>query len=358
VPNRSALLLALAASFVPAARAASAPAGFQLIEQHCLACHGEAKMGGLDLRTRDTALAGGKRGPALTPGDARSSRLYQAATHKGDLAMPPSRGPLPEDELAVLRDWIDSGAAWPQTTEAKSPSWWSFKKPERPQASKNTANSIDAFILASLEKQGLQPLGEADRRTLIRRLTFDLHGLPPTPEEVDAFIQDPDPRAYEKLVDRLLESPRYGERWGRHWLDVVRYADTGGFETDVYFANAWRYRDYVIESLNRDKPYNQFVREQVAADEIWPGDFDLEGSYLLPESKKEYLHKLLGTGLYTLGAFPVEITFYGDQYRAEWEAESVDLTGAAFLGLTLGCARCHDHKFRARDPHRQPHGDL
>ena len=345
MPNRSALLLALAASVVPAARAASAPAGFQLIEQHCLACHGEAKMGGLDLRTRDTALAGGKRGPALTPGDARSSRLYQAATQKGDLAMPPSRGPLPEEELAVLRGWIDSGAAWPETTEAKSPSWWSFKKPARPPVPSNTANPIDAFILAKLEDTGIRPLEAADRRALIRRVTFDLHGLPPTPEEVDAFIQDPDPRAYEKLVDRLLESPRYGERWGRHWLDVVRYADTGGFETDVYFANAWRYRDYVIESLNRDKPYDQFVREQVAADEIWPGDFDLEGSYLLPDSKKEYLHKLVGTGLYTLGAFPVEITFYGDQYRAEWQAESVDLTGAAFLGLTVACARCHDHKF-------------
>jgi hypothetical protein len=199
--------------------------------------------------------------------------------------------------------------------------------------------------MAKLQAKNIDPLPAAGRRTLIRRLTFDLHGLPPTPEEVDAFVQDPDPQAYEKLVDRLLESPRYGERWGRHWLDVVRYADTGGFETDVYFANAWRYRDYVIESLNRDKPYDQFVREQVAADEIWPGDFDLEGSYLLPESKKEYLHKLLGTGLYTLGAFPVEITFYGDQYRAEWQAEAVDVTGAAFLGLTVGCARCHDHKF-------------
>jgi hypothetical protein len=346
VPNRSAALLALAVSLVPAAWAASAPDGFKLIEEHCLACHGEAKMGGLDLRTRAAALAGGRRGPAVSPGDAAASRIYQAATHKGDLAMPPSQGPLPEDELAVLRDWIDAGAPWPQAAAAKRSTWWSFQKPERPPVPDlKVRNLIDAFLLAKLQAKGIEPLEAADRRTLIRRLTFDLHGLPPTPEEVDAFVRDPDPRAYEKLVDRLLDSPRYGERWGRRWLDVVRYADTGGFETDVYFANAWRYRDYVIESLNQDKPYDQFVREQVAADEIWPGDFDLEGSYLLPESKKEYLHKLLGTGLYTLGAFPVEITFHGDQYRAEWQAEAVDVTGAAFLGLTVGCARCHDHKF-------------
>ena len=342
-----ALTVALAAGLAPAALGAPAPDGFALIEQHCLACHGEAKMAGLDLRTRDAALAGGKRGPAITPGDAAASLIYRAAQHKGDLAMPPSRGPLPADELAVLREWIDAGAAWPGRGEARAePAWWSFRKPVRPAIpDQDTANPIDAFILEKLETKGIEPLEAGDRRTLIRRLTFDLHGLPPSPEDVAAFTQDPDPLAYDKLVDRLLASPRYGERWGRHWLDVVRYADTGGFETDVYFANAWRYRDYVIESLNDDKPYDQFVREQVAADEIWPGSFDLEGSYLLPEAAKQYRDRLIGTGLYTLGAFPVEITFHGDQYRAEWQAESVDLTGAAFLGLTLGCARCHDHKF-------------
>lgn len=343
---RSLLWLASGLGLVPLAWGASG-SGFALIEQHCLACHGEARMGELDLRTREAALAGGKRGPALIPGDPEGSPLYQAVSHKGDLSMPPGRNPLAEGDVAALGEWIRSGAAWPQAGEADSDTrWWSFQKPARPEVpNKGTSNPIDAFVLARLEARGVEPLGPADRRTLIRRLSFDLHGLPPSPEDVKAFVEDTDVEAYGELVDRMIASPRYGERWGRHWLDVVRYADTGGFETDVYFANAWRYRDYVIESLNADKPYDQFVREQVAADEIWPGDLDLEGSYLLPESKKDYLHRLLGTGLYTLGAFPVEITFYGDQYRAEWQAEAVDLTGAAFLGLTVGCARCHDHKF-------------
>ncbi len=340
-------LLALSAAMAASAQAASAPDGYQLVERHCLACHGEAQMAGLDLRTRETALAGGKRGPALVPGDAGNSRIYQAAQHKGDLAMPPSRGPLPKDELAVLRRWIDAGAPWPgEGAGVGAATWWSFRKPVRPAVPDSAAsNPIDAFINARLADSSIEPLAAADRRTLIRRLSYDLHGLPPTPEDVAAFVADPDPHAYEELVDRLLASPRYGERWGRHWLDVVRYADTGGFETDVYFANAWRYRDYVINSLNEDKPYDRFVQEQVAADEIWPGDFDLEGSYLLPEAAKQHRDRLMGTSLYTLGAFPVEITFHGDQYRAEWQAEAVDLTGAAFLGLTLGCARCHDHKF-------------
>jgi hypothetical protein len=180
---------------------------------------------------------------------------------------------------------------------------------------------------------------------LIRRAYFDLHGLPPAPEDVERFVNDPAPDAYEKLVDSLLASPRYGERWGRHWLDVVRYADTGGFETDVYFMNAWRYRDYVIDSFTTDKPYDQFVQEQIAADELWPDNLDLDGSYDLPKQKQINLQKRIGTGLYTIGALAAEYTFFGDQFRAEWQADAVDTTGSAFLGLTLACARCHDHKF-------------
>ena len=167
----------------------------------------------------------------------------------------------------------------------------------------------------------------------------------PTPEQVDQFVNDTSPDAYEKLIDRLLASPRYGERWGRYWLDLVRYADTSGFETDHFFITAWRYRDYVISSFNTDKPYNTFVQEQIAADELWSTNMDLEGTLKLPKEKEENVNRRIGTSLFTLGSFPIEFTYYGDQYRAEWQADAVDTVGAAFLGLTVGCARCHDHKF-------------
>ncbi|HXJ41890.1 MAG TPA: DUF1549 and DUF1553 domain-containing protein, partial [Bryobacteraceae bacterium] len=216
--------------------------------------------------------------------------------------------------------------------KAPEPTWWSFRKPVRP-----AAQSIDQILG--------KPGPPADRRALIRRATYDLLGLPPTPEETEAFVNDKDPKAWAKVVDRLLASPRYGERWGRMWLDVARYADTAGYETDALFANAWRYRDYVIRSFNSDKPYDVFMKEQVAADEIWPDNFDLDGTYALPESKKQSLERRLGTSLYTLAAMPVEYTFFGDQYRAEWQAEAATVTANAFLGLTFQCARCHDHKF-------------
>ena len=216
-------------------------------------------------------------------------------------------------------------------------------------------NAIDAFVLAKLEQQKLQPVAPASKLALVRRVYFDLHGLPPTPAEVDEFVNDASPDAYPRLIEKLLASPRYGERWGRLWLDVVRYADTGGYETDILYANAWRYRDYVINSFNDDKPYTEFVKEQIAADEIWPDNLDLNGGYELPPDKVANLQKRLGTGLYTVGPMAVEYTFFGDQYRAEWQAEAVETTGFVFLGLTLGCARCHDHKFdpiTARDYYR------
>ena len=165
-------------------------------------------------------------------------------------------------------------------------------------------NPIDAFILAKLEQKGLQPGSAGDRRTLVRRAYFDLHGLPPTPEQVEQFVNDQSPDAYEKLIDRLLASPRYGERWGRYWLDLVRYADTSGFETDHFFTTAWRYRDYVIASFNADKPYNTFVQEQIAADELWSTNLDLEGTLKLPKEKEENLNRRIGTSLFTLGSFP------------------------------------------------------
>jgi len=320
-----------------------------ILESNCLACHGSARMSGLDLRSRETALKGGSRGAAFTPGNPASSLLLEAVTGQNSLKMPPGKQSLSAAEIDLLRRWIQEGAPYPGASIAEN-AWWSFKKirqPAHPAPNNPTRlrNPIDNFLFAKLEQQALLPAPPADRRTLLRRAVFDLHGLLPSPEEVETFLNDRSTDAYEKLIDRLLASPRYGERWGRHWLDVVRYADTGGFETDVYFANAWRYRDYVIQSFNEDKPYNTFVQEQIAGDEIWPDNLDLDGSYVLSKSKEQNLQKRIATGLYTLGAFPVEITFFGDQHRAEWQAECVDTTGAAFLGLTLACARCHDHKF-------------
>ncbi len=318
----------------------------KILEAKCVSCHGAAKMAGLDLRSADGLAKGGGRGPAVIPGNPEASLLWKAVRREGDVKMPPGKDALSDAEIAVLREWIVAGAKWSGASTAGAPNWWSFRTVVRPAIAKPVkVNPIDHFVFERLGKEGLVASKPASRAVLIRRATFDLHGLPPTPDEVAAFVRDGSADAYEKLVDRLLASPRYGERWGRHWLDVVRYADTGGFETDVYFANAWRYRDYVIRSFNEDKPYNVFVQEQIAADEIWPDNLDLNGSYELPKSKVANLEKHIATGLYTLGALPVEYTFFGDQYRAEWQAEAVETTAAAFLGLTFNCARCHDHKF-------------
>ena len=218
--------------------------GRAVLEAKCIACHGAAHMSDLDLRDRATMLKGGKRGPAIVPGNAEASLLYQAVRREGELQMPPGKTPLTTAEVSALRDWINAGAKWEAvSTTAPAPSWWSFRKPVRPAvpAVKNTAlvrSPIDSFVLAKVEQNGLHPAPEADRRTLARRAYFDLHGLPPTPEQVEEFVKDQSPDAYEKLIDRLLASPRYGERWGRYWLDLVRYADTPGFETDHFFTTA------------------------------------------------------------------------------------------------------------------------
>ena len=328
-----------------------APPAQAIFENQCVSCHGTAPMSGLDLRQRETILKGGKRGAAIVPGKPEESLLYRAVMRQGDLQMPPGKQGLPPEDIARLRSWIEAGAPWSSSnTTSTESSWWAFRKlhTAAPPAVKSTSwvrSPIDAFILAKLDEKHLHPVAAAGRRTLIRRTYFDLHGLPPAPDDVERFVNDPAPDAYEKLIDTLLASRRYGERWGRHWLDVVRYADTGGFETDVYFMNAWRYRDYVIDSFNADKPYDQFVQEQIAADELWPDNLELDGSYDLPKQKQINLAKRIGTGLYTIGALAAEYTFFGDQFRAEWQADAVDTTGSAFLGLTLGCARCHDHKF-------------
>ncbi len=342
--------LLFGSALTAAAFGQSVSPGQAVLEKHCLSCHGPARMSGLDLRDRQTVLTGGKRGPAIVPGKPDQSVLYHALLRDGDLQMPPGKAGLSEKDIAAVRDWIAAGAPWTEAAKSADSSWWAFRKkldavPPPVKTSAWTRNPIDAFILSKLDEKGLHPVAEAGRRTLVRRAYFDLHGLPPTPAEVEQFVQDPSPEAYERSVDRLLASPRYGERWGRRWLDVVRYADTGGYETDVYFQNAWRYRDYVIDSFNSGKPYDQFVQEQIAADEIWPDNLDLNGSYDIPPQQLANFAKRLGTGLYTIGPVAEEFALFGDQFRAEWQADATDTTGSAFLGLTLGCARCHDHKF-------------
>ncbi len=332
----------------------------RILAERCTACHGETRMSGLDMRTREGLVRGGTRGASIHPGDASSSVLVQAVLRAGELQMPPNADQLSEEDIAVLRKWVDEGALWPTDPAVTSAeTWWSFRpvsRPSVPQAGEDWARGdIDRFIARGHARQGLARVPESDRRTWIRRATYDLHGLPPTPEEVESFLTDDSPEAFARVVDRLLESKRYGERWGRYWLDAVRYADSGGFETDIYFRDAWRYRDYVIKSFNDDKPFDQFIREQVAADEIWPDDIELRGSYDIPEEKQRHLDARIGTGLYTVGTVYHEAALDGRQLRYEWMVDSVDVTGEAFLGLTISCARCHDHKFdpiSQKDYHR------
>ncbi|MEX2261422.1 MAG: PSD1 and planctomycete cytochrome C domain-containing protein [Bryobacteraceae bacterium] len=320
-----------------------------ILEKRCLACHGEARMSGLDLRKREAVLTGGKRGSALTPGDPAKSLLFRVVSGSGDLKMPPGKETLSRDEVETLRTWILEGAQWPgdASIQAAEPSWWSFKKLKRPPIPEAPAgsNPIDAFVLPALRANHLTAAPPADRHTLIRRAYFDLIGLPPEPERVEKFVNDSSPDAWPKLIDELLASPRYGERWGRHWLDVVRYADSGGYETDIYFRNAWRYRDYVIQSFNDDKPYDRFVQEQIAGDEIWPNNLDLDGTYTLDPKKVQSLQARIGTGMFTIGPEVHESNMDATKLQYEKVTDYVDTLGAAFLGVTTGCARCHDHKF-------------
>ncbi|MSU33623.1 MAG: DUF1553 domain-containing protein [Pedosphaera sp.] len=242
--------------------------------------------------------------------------------------MPPSeKGPrLSTDEIRLIQGWIHQGAEYSEH--------WAFvpvRRPPLPDTARRAwvKSPVDAFILHQLENARIRPAPLAAPETLIRRITLDLLGLPPTPEEVAAFVKDRVPGAYERLVDRLLASPRYGERWGRHWLDIARYADSGGFETDLFFAHAWRFRDYVIQSFNTDKPYDQFVREQIAGDELYPDNREA----------------LIATGFYTVGPVLQESGMVPGKLEYDHLTDAVDTTGSAFLGMTLGCARCHDHKY-------------
>jgi hypothetical protein len=294
-------------------------------------------------------LKGGSRGPAINPGDADESLLYRFVAGEEKPRMPMGEE-LSEYQIALLKNWIDKGAVWENywtwgekdkvyaslnTITDEQRSYWAFRKPSRPQIPKVKNSSwvrtpIDAFILSKLEEKGLQPSAPADRRTLIRRLTFDLTGLPPTPEEIKAFVSDKSPDAYRKVVKRLLESPRYGERWAQHWLDIVRFGETNGFELDAEREQAWRYRDYVVKSLNDDKPYDRFITEQIAGDELDPNSFEMR----------------VATGF--LRAGPQHVVA-GNQdlavNRQEWLTEVMFSVGNGIMGMTVGCARCHDHKF-------------
>jgi hypothetical protein len=306
-----------------------------VLEQRCWGCHGPSlQQSGLRLDSLEAALRGGSRGPAIVTGIASQSRVVQAIKRTGDLVMPP--GPkLPDADIALVERWIAAGAAWPKTVTSATPAqtWWAFKKPVRPAvpAIKESwvRTPVDAFIYQKLVAEKLKPAKEADRRTLARRAYLDLHGLPPTAEQIEKFVMDPAPDAYEKLIEELLASPRYGEKWGRHWLDLARYGDTAGFEQDPYLLYAWRYRDYVIDSFNNDKPYDQFVKEQIAGDELYPDN---------PAA-------MTGTGFYTVGPNRDMLYKVEDINRVETLIDWVDTTGSVFLGLTVGCARCHDHKF-------------
>jgi mono/diheme cytochrome c family protein len=299
-----------------------------VLVERCVGCHGpKAKKGGLRLDTREGVLAGGDGGPVVVPGKPAESRLVAAVKHVGDLKMPEKK--LPDADIAALEKWVMLGAPWPAkatlTPPEKAAEHWAFRPVVKPPVPKSdAANPIDAFLHAKLSEKKLKPSAEAEKRTLLRRVTFDLTGLPPTPAELDVFLKNDAKDAYEKVVNRLLASPRYGERWGRHWLDVARYADNKGY---VFFEQkeypwAWTYRDYVIDAFNRDVPFDRFVLEQLAADQLKPDD---------PKT-------LAALGFLTVGGH-----FMGNVH--DIIDDRIDVVTRGLMGLTVSCARCHDHKF-------------
>ncbi|MCS6864533.1 MAG: PSD1 and planctomycete cytochrome C domain-containing protein [Gemmataceae bacterium] len=317
-----------------------------LLVAHCVGCHGEKKQkGGLRLDRQAGFVQGGESGPA-------KDLLAKAVQYDGDLKMPP-KGKLPDHEIAILLAWVKAGAPWPEDGAnaiprdspidlvARAKAHWSFQPIRRPEVPRidrlpdPLVHEIDRFLGVKLRDAGLSFSPPAEKSVLLRRIYFDLIGLPPTPEEIAAFVNDPAPDAYEKVVDRLLASPHYGERWGRHWLDLVRFAETYGHEFDFEIPEAWRYRDYVVRAFNQDVPYNQFVLEHIAGD-------------LLPHPRRDpktgINESLLATGFWWLG----EAKHSPVDSRAEYADRidnQIDVFGKAFFGLTLACARCHDHKF-------------
>jgi len=323
-----------------------------LLIERCDECHSKQSKklkGGLRLDHKDGWLKGGARGPAIEPGKPQLSLLIQAVRYEDEELKMPPEGKLSEREIALLTQWVAIGAPDPRTAEASSPArtpidiekgrkFWAFRPPvdsSIPRVKDTTwpRTPLDRFILRALEDNGLKAAPSADRRNLIRRATFDLTGLPPTPREIDEFLADESPDAFAKVVDRLLASPRYGERWGRHWLDVARYADSNGLDENVAFGNAWRYRDYVITAFSHDKPFDRFLHEQIAGDLIPPDTGE-------PESHE----RTIATGFLALGP---KVLAEVDETKMEMDIvdEQIDTVSRAFMGLTIGCARCHDHKF-------------
>ena len=348
--RRMAFLLSSFAAWMCPARAAEETV-FQkqvapLLERHCLRCHGpKTQRGGLSLATSADVSAGGDNGPVIIAGKPDQSLLV--AMISGDKPkMPKKAAPLKPAEVAVIRRWIEQGASWPQDvklTERKEEeeTWWSLRPlacPKVPAVASpgDVRTPIDAFILQRLEQHGMKPSPEADRPTLIRRLYFDLLGLPPAPEEINAFMRDGSPDAYERLVDRLLDSPHYGERWARHWLDVVHYGDTHGYDKDKVRPNAWPYRDYVIRAFNEDKPHSRFIREQIAGDVLYSNTRDgIVGLGFLAAGPWDFV----GHVELREGTLDKKITRNIDR------DDMVATVMSTFTSLTVQCARCHDHKF-------------
>jgi len=310
-----------------------------IFAKHCISCHGPDKQrGDLRLDRKVDALRGGESGKAFAPGKPRESLLlHRVAETDKDKQMPPKGERLSVAEVATLRAWIDTGAKWPDdgSAVANPADWWSFKPLAKP-AVPNGAATIDGFIASKLKEKGLTASPEADRRTLIRRLYFDIIGLPPSPEDVDAFVADTAADAYAKLVEKLLASPRYGERWARHWLDVVHFGETHGYDKDQPRPNAWPYRDYVIRSLNDDRPYTRFIQEQIAGDVLFPGTIDgIEALGFLAAGPWDFI-----------GHVEVpESKIDGKVARHLDRDDFVANTVGTFMGLTVHCAQCHNHKF-------------
>jgi hypothetical protein len=304
-----------------------------LLKANCLPCHNERnRSSDLALDSREAILHGGKRGAAAKPGSPDESLIVTAVEHSGDLKMP-LVGRLKPEEVAILRKWVEQGLPWAAANSDPRRDHWAFKPPQRPAVPsvKDVSwvrNPVDHFILARLEKEGIRPSPPADPGTLLRRVSFDLTGLPPSPDEIKAFLADPSPDAFERAVDRLLASPHYGERQGRHWLDLARYADSDGYTIDSP-RQMWKYRDWVINALNRDLPFDRFVIDQIAGD-------------MLPNATPD---QLIATGFHRNTPSNSEGGIDFEQYRVEAVADRVATTGSVFLGLTLGCARCHDHKY-------------
>ncbi len=324
-----------------------------LLHKHCYKCHSteaEKLKGGLLLDSRQGWESGGDSGPAIVPGDVEGSLLLRAVSYEdGDLQMPP-KYKLADHERAALDRWVKAGAADPRDhqTEGKAKSvdvakgreFWAFRPVANHAVPKMNAapgqgenlGPIDRFILSRLTGEGIERVDLASPETLLRRLYFDLIGLPPTPEQIDDFLADPSPEAYERLVDRLLGLPQFGETWGRHWLDVARFAESSGGGRSLMFKDAWRFRDYVINAFNDDKPFDQFIREQIAGD-------------LMPSGTREQQNeRFVATGFLVLGPHNYELQDK-ELLRMEVVDEQIETVGRAFLGMTLGCARCHDHKF-------------